>query len=71
MLGIPKNTRITNELRLKVLDLASGMSYSNVGKRISNEFILLKSTIARIVKDKIIEQLYNDSINRKDYKIHL
>lgn len=71
LLGIPKNTRITNELRLKVLDLACEMSYSNVGKRISNEFVLSKSTVARIIKDTIIEQIYTDSINRKGNKIHL
>lgn len=55
LLGIPKNTRITSEVRLKVLDLASEMSYSNVGKRISNEFVLSKSTLTRIIKDIIIE----------------
>ena len=71
LLGVPKNTRITNELRLRILDLASIMSYREVGTHISSEFELSKSTIFRIVKDTVIEQCFDSLINRGNLKIHV
>lgn len=71
ILGIPKNTRITNELRLKVLNLAFVMSYKEVGTHLSSEFYLSKSSIFRIVHDTVVEQYFDSEINRKNLKIHV
>jgi len=70
-LSIPKNIRYTNELRVKVLKLASELSYSKVGENISKDFTFTKSTIYNIVKDSIIESYYEKEIDRCNYKVHV
>lgn len=70
-LGIPKNVRLSNELILKILDLASIMTYAEVGKHLSPEFNLSKSTIWRIINDTVIETYYDTEINRGDLKVHV
>lgn len=54
-LEIPKSTRMTNELILKILDLASIMSYSEVGTHVSDEFALSKSTIWKTINEVLLE----------------
>ena len=70
-LQIPKSKRMTNELILKILDLASNMSYKEVGEHLSNEFILSKFTIWKTIHDVLLETYFDVDINRKDYKIHV
>ena len=45
---------MTNELILKILDLASIMSYKEVGEHLSDEFTLSKSTICRTIKEVLL-----------------
>ena len=70
-LGIPSNVRMSNELILKILDLASIMTYREVGQHLSNEFELSKFTIWKIIHDTIVEAVYSNEINRDSLKIHL
>lgn len=70
-LQIPKSKRMTNELILKILDLASIMSYKEVGEHLSNEFVLSKYTIWKTIRDVLLETYFDVDINRKDYKIHV
>ena len=70
-LQIPKSKRMTNELILKILDLASNMSYKEVGEHLSNEFVLSKFTIWKTIHDVLLETYFDIDIDRKDYKIHV
>lgn len=70
-LKIPPHTRMSNELILKILDLAAYMSYKEVGKHLSNEFELSKFTIWKTIRDASIEAMYEDKIDREGLKIHL
>ena len=70
-LEIPPNIRMSNELILKILDLASSMTYKEVGKHLSDEFELSKFTICQVIKNASIEAIYNKNINRKRMKVHL
>lgn len=70
-LQIPPHIRMSNELIIKILDLASYMSYKEVGKHLSNEFELSKYTIWKTIKDVNIEAAYEQNINRGNLKIHL
>lgn len=70
-LGIPPHIRMSNELIIKILDLASSMSYSEVGKRVADGCILSKFTIWNTIKNINIEAVYSPNIDRKDFKVHL
>ena len=70
-LQLPKSKRMTNELILKILDLASIMSYKEVGEHLSNEFVLSKFTIWKTIHDVLLETYFDIDIDRKDYKIHV
>ncbi len=70
-LEIPPNVRMSNELILKILDLASIMTYKEVGQHLSNEFELSKFTIYKVIHDSFIEAIYSNEINRNGLKIHL
>ena len=70
-LQIPKSKRMTNELILRILDLASIMSYKEVGEHLSNEFVLSKFTIWKTIHDVLLETYFDIDIDRKDYKIHV
>lgn len=70
-LGIPKNIRMSNELILRIFDLAAIMTYSEVGKHLSNEFELSKFTIWRTIKNIEIESIIPPKIALNDEKIHL
>lgn len=70
-LGIPKNVRMSNELLLKILDLASIMTYSEVGKHLSDEFVLSKYTIWKAISETVVESFFNKEINRGNLKVHL
>lgn len=70
-LGIPKNVRMSNELLLKILDLASIMTYAEVGKHLSDEFELSKFTIWKTIANTTIETCFNSEINRGNLKVHL
>lgn len=70
-LGIPSNVRMSNELILKILDLASIMTYREVGQHLSNEFELSKFTIWKTIKDTIVEVAYSNNIDRNGLKVHL
>ena len=70
-LGIPPHIRMSNELIIKILDLASSMSYSEVGKRVADGCILSKFTIWNTIKNINIEAVYSPNIDRKGFKVHL
>jgi hypothetical protein len=56
LLGLPKYSRYSNELRLRVLDLASDLTYEKTGSMLSDDFSLAKSTVWRIVSDARIAE---------------
>ncbi|MCQ2740468.1 MAG: UPF0236 family protein [bacterium] len=70
-LGIPKNIRMSNELILKIFDLAATMTYSEVGKHLSDEFDLSKFTIWRTIKNIEIESILPPKIRLTKERIHL
>jgi len=70
-LQIPKSKRMTNELILKILDLASIMSYKEVGEHLSNEFVISKYTIWKTINEVLLETYFDIDIDRKDLKIHV
>lgn len=70
-LKIPPHIRMSNELIIKILDLASYMTYQEVGKHLSNEFELSKFTIWKTIRDTTIEAMYETNIDRKKLKVHL
>ena len=70
-LQIPKSKRMTNELILKILDLASIMSYKEVGEHLSNEFVVSKYTIWKTINEILLETYFDVDIDRKDLKIHV
>jgi hypothetical protein len=70
-LKIPSHVRMSNELIIKILDLASLMTYKEVGKHLSNEFELSKFTIWKTIRDTSIEAIYDSNINRGSLKVHV
>ena len=62
---------MTSELVLKILDLASIMSYKEVGTHLSNEFVISKYTIWKTINEVLLETYFNVDIDRKNYKIHV
>lgn len=70
-LGIPKNVRMSNELLLKILDLAAIMTYAEVGKHLSDEFELTKYTIWKVIQNTVVETYYDQEINRGNLKVHV
>lgn len=70
-LQIPKSKRMTNELILKILDLASIMSYKETGEHLSDEFVLSKFTICKTINEVMLETYFDVEINRKNKKIHV
>ena len=70
-LQIPKSKRMTNELILKILDLASIMSYKEVGEHLSNEFVISKYTVWKTINEILLETYFDIDIDRKDLKIHV
>ena len=70
-LGIPKNVRLSNELLLKILDLASIMTYAEVGKHLSDEFELSKFSIWKAIQNTVIELYDERVIDRKNWKVHV
>lgn len=53
-LRMPKSKRMTNELILKILDLASIMSYKEVGEHLSNEFTISKYTVWKTIHEVLL-----------------
>lgn len=70
-LGIPSNVRMSNELILKILDLASIMTYREVGQHLSTEFELSKFTIYKVIHDTVVEAMYTNEIIRNNLKVHV
>lgn len=70
-LQIPKSKRMTNELILKILDLASIMSYKEVGEHLSNEFVISKYTVWKTINEVLLDTYFDIDIDRKDLKIHV
>lgn len=70
-LQIPKSKRMTNELIVKILDLASIMSYREVGEHLSNEFVISKYTIWKTINEVLLETYFDTDIKRGDDKIHI
>jgi len=70
-LKIPGHVRMSNELIIKILDLASTMTYKEVGKHLSNEFELSKFTIWKAIKDTSVEVIYDPIISRGNLKVHM
>lgn len=70
-LQIPKSKRITNELILKMMDLASIMSYKETGEHLSSEFVISKFTVWKTINEVLLETYFDNEINRKNNKIHV
>ena len=70
-LQIPKSKRMTNELILRILDLASIMSYKEVGEHLSNEFVISKYTVWKTINEALLETYFDVDMDRKDSKIHV
>ena len=70
-LQIPKSKRMTNELILRILDLASIMSYKEVGELLSSEFVISKYTVRKTINEVLLETYFDIGIDRKDSKIHV
>ena len=70
-LQIPKSKRMTNELILRILDLASIMSYKEVGEHLSNEFVISKYTVWKTINEVLLETHFDVNIDRRDSKIHV
>src|SRR5574344_1797176 len=49
-LQLPKNSRLSVTIKVKIFKLASVMSYSKVGKNLSDEYAVSKSTVYRTIK---------------------
>ena len=64
-LGLAKNSSITNELRLKILQYASKMSYREVGEKVCPNYVFSKASIYRIIKDTIITDI---PVNFENFK---
>ena len=71
MMQIPKSKRMTNELILKMLDLASMMSYKETGEHLSDEFVISKYTVWKTINEVLLETYFDTQIDRKNYKIHV
>lgn len=70
-LQIPKSKRMTNELILKMMDLASIMSYKETGEHLSNEFVISKYTVWKTINEVLLETYFEKEIKRGDNKIHV
>lgn len=68
---IPKSKRMTNELILKMMDLASIMSYKETGEHLSNEFVISKYTVWKTINEVLLETYFGNEINRHGFKIHV
>ena len=62
---------MSNELLLKILDLASIMTYAEVGKHLSDKFELSKFSIWKVIQNTVIETYYDREINRGNLKVHV
>ena len=71
VIGLPKYSRMTNELMIKIMDFASRMSYKNVGELVCPNVTFSKSTICRVIKNVRIEQVIPTTIKRDERKIHV
>ncbi len=80
-LQIPKSKRMTNELTLGILDLASIMSYKEVGEHLSDykevgehlsdEFAVSKYAVWKTINEALSETYFDIDMDRKDLKIHV
>lgn len=70
-LQIPKSKRMTNELILRMLDLASKMSYKEVGESLSSEFTLSKYTVWKTINEVLLETYFDVDVKRNGEKIHV
>lgn len=70
-LQIPKSKRMTNELILRMLDLASIMSYKETGEHLSDEFTVSKYTVWKTINEVLLETHFDVNVDRGDSKIHV
>ena len=70
-LQIPKSKRMTNELILRILDLASIMSYREVGEHLSNEFTVSKYTVWKTINEALLETYFGVDVDRRGLKVHV
>ena len=70
-LQIPKSKRMTNELILKMLDLASIMSYKEVGEHLSSEFVISKFTVWKTIRETLLETYFDVDVRRNKLKVHV
>jgi len=70
-LQIPKNIRMSNELILKIMDLAAIMTYQEVGTHLSDEFTLSKFTIWKVIKETNISLINPPKINLDRNTVHV
>ena len=69
-LRIPKSKRMTNELIVKLMELASIMTYKEAGEHLSDEFALSKSTVWRTIRESMVEAHFGGEISPGP-KIHV
>ena len=70
-LQIPKSKRMTNELILRILDLASIMSYREVGEHLSDEFTVSKYTVWKTINEALLETHFDVGVDRRGLKVHV
>jgi len=68
---IPQSKRMTNELILKMLDLASIMSYKETGEHLSDEFVISKFTVWKTINEVLLETYFETEIKRNGLKVHV
>ena len=71
-LELPKYTRYSNELRINILKMASELTYRVLGRELSYDFTLGKSTVYKIIKDTLIKEVLPPIYrNNKEDVVHL
>lgn len=70
-LGIPRSKRMTNELIIRMMELASIMSYKEVGEHLSGEFSISKFTVWKTIRDTMLETRFDSDVRRLGMKVHV
>lgn len=71
ILNLNKYQRITNGLKIKILNLASELTYNQTGRTLNDDFVLSKSTIYRVIKNTIVEKIDDKAIKTNDSLVHI
>ncbi len=70
-LQIPKSKRMTGELIVKMMELASIMSYKETGEHLSDEFVISKYTVWKTINETVLETQFTSGAADDRGKIHV